>query len=550
MFLSAFAPPREARSAAVEAQLVIPPAETRVIGDPIPLIWRFSNTGSEPLGFMWEGCCRLNGRLSVTLDGRDVEPIPPGQALAHMFAKAERLEPGKPRDFDTRLSDWVRLERGGTYELRGRYTGVLPSQQPQVPRGLALWRDASETPPAHLAVIDVAEYLSQREARSRKRSITLELSGPERLPPLEPAPLKLRIRNTGAQAIHLQWPHPFDLWIVDGRGRRLSGVNTAVGGNYEEITIPAGDSVDRDIAFNSERMEGQPFGDYRVFVDLAPGREGQPRAPSSAFAMRWELGSSDVRQLVEKASSGSAAGLRNPALKLLRVHLGEIGSALESLANAALPDKAAQLAKELALAACLKPFSPAPGAVQLPLRIGRDGKWRFADAQLVRCATKAGSTPADQLAAIVGVRRHLGWQPGVELQPDETATAAALFQAVESLAPVRAELAAPPQWVVRHPDAQVSCRVVPRTDLAGEPPSMVVTRVEGRLRFFLPAEAADRAPQLLDSVAALEREVARQPRLFARPLLEAPGELTVRELRTVLEPFARRGAQVDLVLAD
>src|SRR5688572_8948786 len=48
---------------AVQASLHIPPAETYVIGDTIPLFWRFENKSNVPLAFMWEGCCRLNGRL-------------------------------------------------------------------------------------------------------------------------------------------------------------------------------------------------------------------------------------------------------------------------------------------------------------------------------------------------------------------------------------------------------------------------------------------------------------------------------------------------------
>ena len=109
--------------ASVEVELQIPRAETHVLGDPIPLIWRFTNRSPEPLAFMWEGCCRLNGRLTVTKEGEVLAPIPSGQALAHMFAKAERLNPGVGRDFDTFLSDWVVLKETGAYSLQGRYVG-------------------------------------------------------------------------------------------------------------------------------------------------------------------------------------------------------------------------------------------------------------------------------------------------------------------------------------------------------------------------------------------------------------------------------------------
>jgi hypothetical protein len=81
---------------------------------------------------MWEGCCRLNGRLTVTAENQPIIPVPPVQALAHMFAKAERLEPGKPADFETRLSDWVQLRESGEYQLVGTLHRVFcPNRRPK-----------------------------------------------------------------------------------------------------------------------------------------------------------------------------------------------------------------------------------------------------------------------------------------------------------------------------------------------------------------------------------------------------------------------------------
>ncbi|MBL9126422.1 MAG: hypothetical protein JNL97_02185, partial [Verrucomicrobiales bacterium] len=120
-----------AATAAVSLTLHVPEAETWVLGDAIPLNWRFRNDSKQPLGFMWEGCCRLNGRLEVARVDRgvpeDLGTVPPGQALAHMFAKADRLEPDLAKDYDTRVGDWVALPGTGRYRLRGTYRGVLPT---------------------------------------------------------------------------------------------------------------------------------------------------------------------------------------------------------------------------------------------------------------------------------------------------------------------------------------------------------------------------------------------------------------------------------------
>src|SRR5690606_1313859 len=124
--------------------------------------WKFTNRSGTPLGFMWEGCCRLNGKLEVTTREGSIATTPQGTALAHMFARADRLDPGVPKEYETLVSDWVELPGTGTYALRGTYRGVLPTQVPQVPRGLGLWRDAATSEPVQLAVLSVGDYLAQR----------------------------------------------------------------------------------------------------------------------------------------------------------------------------------------------------------------------------------------------------------------------------------------------------------------------------------------------------------------------------------------------------
>lgn len=256
--------------AAVGLDLRIPEAETYVLGDAIPLYWRFSNGSTQALGFMWEGCCRLNGRLEVRTASGEVPVAPPGQALAHMFAKADRLEPGVPKDYDTRVGDWVRLPGTGTYRLKGTYRGVLPSQYPQVQRGLALWRDAADSPELELRVLAVADYLSQREERVRRRGLRLTLEGPARVSPLAPTRCRVTFENTSGSAQSVSWPDGVALWVVDGRGERVAPA-AVVGGPVETLDVPAGGRVERAFVVESDRFEGETFGEHTWFVDLAAG---------------------------------------------------------------------------------------------------------------------------------------------------------------------------------------------------------------------------------------------------------------------------------------
>ena len=107
-------------AAEVELRLSIPEAPFHVIGDPVPLRWEFVNRGDQRLAFMWEGCCRLNGRVTASLGQLTLHSDPAtsaAQLTAHRFARAARLLPGKPAVFETNLGDWLNIDRSGEYKL-------------------------------------------------------------------------------------------------------------------------------------------------------------------------------------------------------------------------------------------------------------------------------------------------------------------------------------------------------------------------------------------------------------------------------------------------
>jgi hypothetical protein len=542
----------------VHLRLRIPPAATHVIGDTIPLYFQFENRATNPLAFMWEGCCRFNGKLTVTRGGEVVPPTPPGQALAHMFAKAERLDPGVPKDFDTRLSDWVMLNRSGTYELRGHYQGVLPFQKPQVPRGLELWRGTADSPPLQVSVLSVADYLAQRPARTRTRGLDFRLAGPTNLPPLAPSPFKLKITNRTGEPRTIIWPQDFQFWLVNAAGVRVLTA-TDIEAPREEINLAAGAQVERPIPFDSRALEGEPWGAYRAFVELIAGREGQLRVPSNAAAFQWRLDQDAVLALLREAAAGHQTGLRNSPLKLLRVYVAEILPMLDAIPIDALTPEAARLASQLRIAGCLKPLLPLPGLLGLEARVPARGPWRLHAQQVVACL--GGDAPAAKihLASLVSVRRHLGWEIAVTLRPDETSTLLAIKVAAGELAEFRADLATEPRIVVPLASNRVSTLAFP----AAAPPANLVIRVEpdrieaarrlpdpqNPARDLIAADALEREPfTLLSDEAALAALLADGQLPSPRIVVQVSGALTWRQFLTRLDPLLQRGLAADVLV--
>lgn len=549
-----------AQEPTVSVQLVIPPAETHVIGDTIPLFFRFENRASNALAFMWEGCCRFNGKLIATRNDVVIPPTPPGQALAHMFAKAERLEPGQPKDFDTRLSDWVLLSESGDYELRGHYQGVLPFQKPQVQRGLELWRGTAETPPLKVTVLNVADYLNQREARSAKSGLKLEISGASKLSPLRPSPFKLKISNLTSVPQKLRWPDALQLWVVNTHGVRVPSAAN-IEGAFEELLLSAGASIEREIPFDSNRLEGEPWGDYRVFADLA-AESDRPRVPSNPIPLRWELSMNEVASLLTQAAGGHRTGARNAPLKLLRVYLTEIQSALAGLRNSSsLTAEARELLRQLSIAGALKPLGPKPGLVQLESQVSATGVWSFVAPEMRTAFAGGADEPAARLREVLAIRRHLGWEVAVNLQPAPQTRLGSVFSAAAQLAPLRADFAHEPRINFSTDTNNVSFLELPATPspanfilqftsrgvafarhLANSQPS-----APGLIAFSeLSRENFTSLPNSAALVALLADGKLPQPKI----LLVVEDSLAWGEVRNFIEPLRQRGLSCELVAAD
>jgi hypothetical protein len=444
----AFAIPSFGAGPAVEARIEIPPAEVYVLGDDIPLIWEFTNRSTNSLAMLWEGCCRLNGKLDISAAGQPVNVLPPGAASFHSFSKAAELQTDVPSRFSSLLSDWVKLPNGGGFKIAGRYTGVLPSQSPQVAEGLELWRGSSSASGVELDVLSVANYLDQRESRSRQTGIELTLSGANKLPPLELINLSLNIKNIGTTPKEFAWPGPVQLWIVDSDGHRLTQGTRQLRQSGENFLIQPGQTIRREIELNSANLNGAPFGKYQIFLDVAESESGLPRVPSNSVELEWSLSTEDIVQLLNNASGGPSTGRRNPSLKLLRVYLDEMDGRLDRIRHEDLSAKAIKLGEQLQLANCMKPVAPKPGLANLKIGLGPGGRSMLKLPDSMQCRSLVGLTGVEQVSAVYKVRRHLGWDIRVELIPESQTRLDSVFEFANNLESVGVKVSQPVFTVV------------------------------------------------------------------------------------------------------
>ena len=426
------------KAAEVELRLAIPEAPFHVIGDPVPLRWEFVNRGDQRLAFMWEGCCRLNGRVTASLGQLTLHSDPAtsaAQLTAHRFARAARLLPGKPAIFETNLGDWLNIDRSGEYKLTARYTGLLDNQQPQVGRGWQLWKNSATAQPIHATLLTPSDYI----ARRNQAEIALRLDGPDRLLLLNPTMLELKLLNLSETPKTIHWPSDFALWFLDATGGRSPLAPTSIRAASEKLVLAKNQRLAKRIEIAPGAFDGQSLEQYRLFVDY---KTATSRTPSNAVPLDWQLNVGDLQQLIHLASGGAKTGLRNRPLKLMRLHLGELRQTLGQVPASDLNKKGKKLLKELQLAAALKPFSKKPGLVTVKLGITNDGSIKFADDALAQ-AFQGENPITDQLGHLLNIRKHLGWSVAIQLHPYATTAKKHVGAAFEKLKYLEPRLAKP-----------------------------------------------------------------------------------------------------------
>ena len=590
---------RPATNEPVRVEIAIPPAQTHVIGDPTPLVWRFTNTSTQALAFMWEGCCRNNGKVEMKRHGPPppvtgvvpshtgfgsgiynpkcdhckqtrklgeitVESTVAGPSLAHQFARAVRLAPGATQEFSTLLADWVRAEFTGDYQLRAQYLGVAPQQRPQMPRGVALWNGRTASAALEISLLSVADYLAERPARETARQIRLALSGPAKVIPFQTAPLKLKFSNTGRAAVRLDWPACLDLWLVATNGARAVPFTEPSLGEAASVLIPGGASVEREVPFSHELLVGEPLGSYQVFVDLRETTNAL-RVPSNPITVAWQLDREVVTALLREAADKPLTGARNAPLKLLRIYLGDLAVPLRAVDLAALSPAAAKLAADLRTAGDLKRLSPKPGRVDLSLSVPPDGRFWFSESVIAGAFAGRNLAPADQLRTVLALRHHLGWDVGVGLKPEPATSLRHVATALTAIAPLQADLAAAPSTPVFNADsttfstvsfqrAVIPANFVLRVTKAGTAVKLATARRlpdpqrPGIEAMFNETEISTATFTELPNPAAFATLLADGQLPAPRVLVLAAPSLVWHELAAAAVPLLNRGLPWDLVV--
>ena len=427
----------------VELIISVPDTPFHVIGDPVPLHWKFVNHGDQRLAFMWEGCCRLNGRVTASLGQTTLhsEPVTsPAQLTAHRFARAARLLPDQPTVFETNLGDWLNIDHSGDYLLAARYTGLLDNQQPKLTPGWQLWGQSANSKPIEATLLTPPDYVAKRTKLSQESGLTLGFTKRKKWKPIDGMQFDLTFKNQSGEPMTLAWPSAFGLWILEANGRRVPLTPTQIKTAPEELIIEPGSLHKKTVSIDGGALNTRPFGAYRIFVDY---KTSDHRSPSNMVDINWRLSQSQLIELLHAASGGAKTGLRNKPLKLLRLHIASLGLALDQVNLTKLDTKERRLLEELQLAAKLKPFGPKPQRITLKLSIEKDGSLQFANQALARALANKGSN-VEKLNSIAIIRRHLGWEIEVELQVKSGVTEQQAAQAVESLKILQPQLAKPP----------------------------------------------------------------------------------------------------------
>lgn len=548
--ITAAAPP-------VTLSLSLSDRKTHVIGDATELEWRFSNHSDNLLAFMWEGCCRINGRVEMKRKGPPIPPkagalprhsgfgpgiyspsclhcrlerqkseldvaaAPMGPATAHMFARPIRLMPGSIENISSLLSNWVLLEESGDYLLTGNYLGVHPKQSPQMPKGAKLWTEIATSEPIELTLLSVSDYLAESQARIQRRGLSIEVNRAGRVLPFSDLGITVSISNRTSSNITLHWPGQAEFWVVDSGNRRLADSRHVITKYGEPVQIEPGQSSKLSLPVSSEIFEGKPFGDYRAFVELKETPE-HLRTPSNPVSLLWQITPDVVTELLADAGDRPAVGHRNPALKLLRQHLVDLREILPGITTNGLGPRAIALTRELREAAVLSRLQPRPGPVSLHLSIPQGGTPVFQDPAVLDAFRLLNLSTGETLARVADLRRHLGWSLGLTLRIEPGAQLDSVRQILLQGRTALASFSAPPETKAFNKSATAFSRISfldPKSPVApGDlvyAPGIRLDASSGSTRLVLPPhlawlEVLKLAAPMIDAGRAIE-VIIREP---------------------------------------
>ena len=316
-------------------ELLKPASAFYVVGEKIPMTWRFTNTTGEPLGLLWESCCLTYGEIvTESANGQFVPrkrppapPLPAGVSLPadpkaalawHALPQITEVAPGASVTFETALDDWVEIQKSGRYTLTAQYTGA-PGTALQRHSRIKLWNGKISAAPIAVDLLMPQDYLARKQDFALSAVLNAAPASRTILAPAN-GPLKLNylIRNNSDKPVTVSR----ELWILDDQGRRLHPAATRV--NDEPLTIPANATQSVDVSITPGDLLGSPLGaNYSAFLDFTTA-DGA-RFPSAAASFEWRIERTDVVHLLREAAKfPGRRGERSEPVRLLRFYAKEL----------------------------------------------------------------------------------------------------------------------------------------------------------------------------------------------------------------------------------
>ena len=409
--------------------VTVPSRPFYVIGEPIPIEWKFTNTTAEPLGMLWERCCLTYGGVSMMDEKgerleRKVPPTPPDappgwtpdpkapQAF-HAFPPISQMEPHGSVTFTTVLDNWVELAHGGKFKVTARYTGAPTSALQQGEKG-KMWNGSAEAPAFELELLTPREYLAKRIGLGEiGAQIT---SDSQVLKPGEPLKLLLLASSIRQKFSKLS----FGIWILDPSGKRVTTERAIV---QNEIEIGTHEVKSVETSVSPEAMLGQPLAPgYSAFVDVIDPDEPGERFPSKSVTFSYELDRDSVLALIRDAAKHPGVrGERSLAMRSLRAYLKQAEPILrsEGFASALTEDAEKKLCADLRLAAAVAHLADKQQVYRVGVVEAEPGMWKLADATVAEelnwDVPKIKEVAANNLAAIQAIHNHLAGRIAFEI---------------------------------------------------------------------------------------------------------------------------------------
>jgi hypothetical protein len=455
----------------IRVELIQAPAKFYVIGDAIPIEWRFTNTTDEPLGMLWEGCCFTYGEIiAETTAGERAPPkLPPRPPNAppgwipdpkaaqswHAFPQITRIEPRKSVSFQTVLDNWVEIGKSGHYKLTASYTGA-PDSALQRRSKIKLWNGKAEAKAVEFELLTPNEYLARKAAPD---DLSLQVGAvkvdPIWKPVTSPYFISCRVHNGAKEAREVS----YDLWILDEQGRRVIPDAIIPGiTRFSPQRTTVAPEADADLRWKLESSDLLNLAlekPYLVFANCLC--EGE-RFPSPHATFEWRIERQDVLRLLHNANDRGKIGARSDPYRVLRRYLFEIEPILKTLSVHSELDELKysekSLITDLLAGAALKRLLAGKNALNLTLMLDDAGNWSALPKEAAAIVSLTEPVSAHDAINFVGALKSAANEIGVLVSVELGAAKGAKIGGLQKMSLVKSTIGMDLKLRLESPDGK------------------------------------------------------------------------------------------------